>query len=237
MISWIAQAISSAVAVMSNAIVARSLGEVQAPPNLIDLRKQSGKTQGKRKIVYGSRKWSKVTGVTLHQTACYLGERPERWLNVGCHIGITRTGKILWLHDFTDLVVHGHGWNAQCVGIEIDGLYAGIQGNPRTVWDDPSTPHREQGMDIRPEQMEAVKAAIRWIGQVIASHKGKLRALVAHRQSTDDRTSDPGSGIWQAVALPLMKELGLSDGGPGFVLGNGEPIPEAWDPERTGIRY
>lgn len=231
----IAQAVSSAVAAASNAAVFAS-GD-QLPPNLIDLRKESGTKQGKKTIVYGRRKWSKVTGITLHQTACVLGERPERWLNVGCHVGITRSGKVLWLHDFDQLVVHGHGWNAQCVGIEIDGLYAGIQGDQRTVWDDPSTARHEQGMSIEPVQMEAVKDAIRWIVARVKARKGWVRALVAHRQSTDDRTTDPGSGIWQAVALPMMEELDLDDGGPGFTLGRGEPIPEAWDPSRTGIRY
>lgn len=236
MLAWVAQAISSALASVANA-TKRASGVVRIPDNLIDLRKQSGKTNGKKRIVFGTRTWKKTTGVTLHQTACKLGERPERWLNVGCHVGVTRSGKVLWLHDFTDLVVHGHGWNNQCVGIEIDGLYAGVEGDPRTVWDDKSTPEREQGMDIRPVQMEAVRQAIRWIYDVVQAHGGQLHALVAHRQSTDDRTSDPGSGIWQAVAIPMHLELGLTDGPPGFTIGKGEPIPEAWDPSRKGIRY
>lgn len=233
MLAWISQALASSVARLANA-TAPKLGPVAIPAQVVDMRAQAAKESNKS---YGRRKWSRVTGVCLHQTACVLGERNERWLNVGCHVGITRSGKILWLHDFDKLVIHGHGWNAQTVGFEIDGLYAGIQGDPRTVWDDRSTPQHEQGMSIRPEQMDAARVAVRWVYDTIASRWGKMRALVAHRQSTDDRRTDPGSAIWQAVALPLHKELGLSDGGPGFVLGKGQPIPEAWDPSRIGIKY
>ncbi len=229
-LAMITNAMSSVFAAVANAT--NKSTDVVIPDNVIDLRKQSG-----HKNVYGKRLWKKTTGVTLHQTACVLGERPERWLNVGCHIGVTRSGKILWLHDFTDLVTHGHGWNKQCVGFEIDGLYAGIQDKPNTVWDNPDTPHHEKGMDIREEQMYAVRAAIRWVHATIAAHGGNMTALVAHRQSTDDRRTDPGSGIWQAVAIPLHEELNLSDGGPGFTIGKGQPIPEAWNPTRKGFKY
>lgn len=211
--------------------------EPEWPLGLVDLRAKASKEH-----VYGLRTWKKVTGITLHQTACLLGERLgddepwRRWYGVGCHIGITRSGSILWLHDFDRLVVHGNGWNAHTVGIEIDGLYAGIQGDPRTVWDDPSTPRRETGMDLPIVQAAAARDAIRWIVGRVAWRKGKVRALVAHRQSSKNRRNDPGSAIWQSVALPLHAELGLSDGGDGFAIGTGYPVPREWDPNRTA-RY
>lgn len=202
------------------------------PPGLVDLRVRASKDK-----VYGRRTWENTTGITLHQTACVLGEREERWLNVGCHVGITRAGKILWLHDFDDLVVHGNGFNSQCVGFEIDGLYAGVDGDPKTVWDNPETAAHEQGMTPTPVQLEAVKHACRWVAHEVAHKGGKLKALVAHRQASDTRRNDPGSAIWKAVALPMMDELALSDGGVGFKIGDGYAIPEAWDPSRIGIRY
>lgn len=183
-----------------------------------------------------SRPWRKVTGITLHQTACVLGERPARWDTVGAHIGVTRAGQVIWLHDFDRVVVHGHGFNAQCVGIEIDGLYCGVEGRPETVWDDPSTRMREQGMALTAEAADAAKQVIRWIVDEVDGKGGDVKALVAHRQSAEDRRNDPGSEIWQRVALPMHAELGLSDGGDGFQLGGGRPIPREWDPKRTG-RY
>lgn len=202
--------------------------------NLIDRRKFAAQQHGpKGKWKVGRRALAKTTGICLHQTACLLGERPERWDTVGCHVGITRSGKVIWLHDFDRVVAHGNGWNAQTVGIEIDGLYAGIEGDAKTVWDDPSTPQRELGMVLTVETEIAVKDAIRWIcGKAPA-----VKALVAHRQSSESRRNDPGSAIWQRIALPMMKECDLSDGGPGFKIGDGRPIPEAWDPSRRLVRY
>ncbi len=182
------------------------------------------------------RAWSIVTGITLHQTACLLGERPTRWLGVGCHVGITRGGQRLWLHDFNERVVHGNGWNTQCVGIEMDGLYEGVAGDPSTLWDDPSTKYREVANTVTPEQIACAIGAVRWICARVAENGGHVRALVAHRQSSMDRRDDPGSAHWKAIALPLMEELKLTDGGVGFHLG-GYAIPESWDPRCVGIKY
>lgn len=206
----------------------------QRPSLLIDRRDFAAQAHGPRGAWKVTRRpWSEVTGICLHQTACLLGEREGRWDSVGCHVGITRGGRVIWLHDFDRIVAHGNGWNAQTVGIEIDGLYAGVEGDPRTVWDDPSTPNRETGMALTPETAEAAKQTIRWIAQRVLAHAGRVRALVAHRQSSKSRRNDPGSAIWQAVALPMHAELGLSDGGAGFKLGDGRPVPREWDPSRT----
>lgn len=183
------------------------------------------------------RPWSKITGICLHQTACLLGERPERWDTVGAHLGVMRSGRVVWLHDFERVIWHGNNWNAGTVGIEIDGLYEGVLGDPRTVWDDPTTTIHEKGMRATPEAIEATKQTIRWICSVVAKNAGDVRALVAHRQASEDRRNDPGSELWQAIALPLHAELGLHDGGLGFKLGTGSPIPEVWDPRCNGIKY
>ncbi len=189
------------------------------------------------KYVYGPRPWTKVTGVCLHQTACNMGERLERYDGIGAHFVVTRAGKVLWMHDPDLLVIHGNGWNNQCVGIEIDGLYAGIEGNPSTVWNDPSTPFREVGQELPEAAAESARQLVRWIVEEVALHGGKCDKLVAHRQSSEDRRDDPGSAIWKAVALPLHAELGMDDGGVGFKIGDGYAIPESWDPRCAGIRY
>lgn len=190
-----------------------------------------------QKYVYGRRDWSKVTGICLHQTACVLGERPARWDTVGAHCGVTRSGQVIWLHDYDKLVVHGNGWNTQTVGIEIDGLYAGVEGDLSTIWNDPSTPQREVGQVLTSESVEATCQLIRQICEEVRRHGGQIKALVAHRQASINRRSDPGEAIWKRIALPMSAELGLHDGGPNFKLGNGYPIPEKWDPSRKGIKY
>jgi N-acetyl-anhydromuramyl-L-alanine amidase AmpD len=194
------------------------------PDPMSDIRKIASRAND-----HGPRPWSRVTGICLHQTACLLGERPARWSTVGAHVGVTRSGRVMWIQNFDRVVWHGNGWNRGTVGIEIDGLYAGVEGDPATVWDDPSTPQHEQAMTLTPEAVQATQQAIRWICSVVAKHRGKVTALVAHRQSSGSRRNDPGSAIWHAVALPMHAELGLGDGGPGFKLGTGRPVPEAWD--------
>src|SRR5262245_9779977 len=137
---------------------------LSTPPKLVDRREFAAQAHGpEREWKVRGRKWSEVTGICLHQTACMLGERPARYDGVGAHIAITRTGQVIWLHSFDRRVVHGNGWNDRTVGIEIDGLYAGVEGDPQTVWDDPSTPSREKGMELTLDTVAAARQTIRWI--------------------------------------------------------------------------
>jgi hypothetical protein len=175
-----------------------------------------------------------VTGCVLHQTACLLGERPERYDTVGAHFAVTRAGKVIWLHDFNRKVAAANGWNNGTFSVEIDGIYAGVEGDPSTVWDDPTTAIHERAMVLTPETVTAAKALIRWSKSILGA---RMNVLVAHRQSSGSRRDDPGSAIWQQIALPMHAELQLSDGGIGFKLDDGMPIPESWDPRCHGYRY
>lgn len=187
------------------------------------------------------RPWLEVTGVTLHQTACNMGERIERYDTIGAHFAVLRSGRVLRMCDEDRIVYHAQGWNNRCVGIEVDGLYAGREDDPRTVhdealastWDDPSTPTREKPMQVTDAAMRSTRMLVRWIAWRVAQHNGTLRVLCAHRQSSESRPNDPGEAIWRAVALPLHLELGLSDGGPGFKIGDGRAIPREWDGTRS----
>jgi hypothetical protein len=190
------------------------------------------------------RSWTQTTGITLHQTACNMGERVARYDTIGAHFAVLRSGRVLRMADLNTVVYHGNGWNTRCVGIEVDGLYSGLEDDPdtaqdealRTTWDDPSTPTREQPMVVTEAAMRSTRQLIRWIRHEIARNGGKLTVLNAHRQSSKDRRNDPGETIWKAVALPLHAELGLTDGGPGFEIG-GYPVCVEWDPSRVGYKY
>jgi hypothetical protein len=185
---------------------------------------------------YGKRPWSKVTGVTLHQTACLLGENPTRWKDIGCHWGVTRSGKAIYLSDPTWLVAHGNGLNGSDIGIEIDGYYAGIEGDPSTLWRPEYDPKRKPLMATS-ESIDSVKQIVRYTTALVASNGGKLRYIHAHRQASVDRRSDPGSHLWRHVGMALMAELDLADGGKGWTVGSGLPIPEAWDARYKGVLY
>lgn len=204
------------------------------PTNLVDLRKTSA--QSHHGYATRSRPWSTIVGITLHQTACVLGERASRWKTVGAHYGVTRAGQVIWLHDENRIVVHGNAFNGKYVGIEVDGLYCGVEGRPDTVWNDPTTKIREQGQTLTMEAQHASWELIRFICSNVAKNGGEVTRLVAHRQSSMTRQNDPGEAPWKGIALPMIAELGLNDGGDGYVAG-GRPIPVEWDPSRTRHRY
>jgi hypothetical protein len=200
-------------------------------PALLDLR-----TAHNGDLQKAIRPWRQVTGITLHQTAVVLGETPRRWFSVPIHIGITRMGQILILNALDTVTWHANGLNANDVGIEIDGYYEGVEGNLRTFWRPPTEPDRVP-MIPAPVQIEAARTAARWICDEVKRHGGEITYIHAHRQSSGQRESDPGSHIWGGVGLWAQRELGLSDGGREFKTGTGTRIPQEWDPSRTGIKY
>lgn len=207
------------------------LGPRLASGRFHDLRRDAGQDR-----IGGRRSWKQINGVTLHQTACVLGEKPQRWRNVAAHLGVTRAGQVIWMHDFEKIVWHGNGLNGATIGIELDGTYAGVEGDDRTFWRPLTEPGREPQTPTN-ALVEAAKATVRWICREVERHGGRVEKLCAHRQASRERQSDPGSALWREVALPLHAELKLDDGGPGYVLGKGRPIPEKWDPTRVGVKY
>ena len=196
---------------------------------------------GKKLVPYTPKKRTKITGICLHQTACDMGERPARYDTISVHFVVLRSGLIVWTCDEDYVLFGGNGWNDLCVQIEVNGLYSGLEDDPttapneaeRTTWNDPSTPWREVAQEVTLPAMASLRMLVRYLKIKIPT----IKVLVAHRQSSKDRPNDPGERIWRGEAVPLMKELGLTDGGRGFAIQTGKPIPEAWDPEKKGIKY
>jgi len=182
------------------------------------------------------RGWGHIDGIVLHQTACNLGEKPTRWATVGAHFGVTRAGQVVWMHDFERVVWHANLFNKWTVGIEMDGTYEGIEGRSNTFWHPPDEPHREPQIPTD-ALVSAAQATVHWICAEVARHGGKITKLLAHRQASNQRQSDPGSALWKRVAMPLHAELGLTDGGRDYTVGTGARIPEDWNSDYAGNRY
>lgn len=197
---------------------------------LYDITEQHGGKKRKRK-----RSWKDVKGITLHQTATNFGGNVMRYKNISAHVGVTPDGKGVLMNPIEWVVYHGNAFNSKDVGIEIDGHFAGIEGNLKTYWRPKSQPDR-QPMSVSEAQVNATLAIINWIIKTVADHGGKIEYIHAHRQSSKSRTSDPGSKVWQTIALEAKKRWGLVDGGPKFKLG-GHPIPREWDPSYTASYY
>lgn len=184
------------------------------------------------------RSWAHTTAIVLHQTACDMGESLERYDTIGSQWSITRTGRARWHCDNNRIVYAANGFNNRSVSIEINGLYAGDEARRlETTWDNPATKKREMPQDVTEASMAMARMVCRFICYDVHQHGGQVKFILAHRQASATRENDPGSALWQGVALPLIAELGLSDGGPGFKIDGGKPIPEAWNPAYKGTRY
>ena len=227
---------------------------VPVPPAcVLDYRdRHKGSKRGAR------RPWSQITGITLHQTAClYLRDeetRPakidrarERVAKIGVHLVALRDGSVVWSNPLDVCMPQAQRYfNRTDIGIEIDGHYSGIEGDPRTFWKPLLRPFRKP-LGLSAAQVSGVLAACDWLVAEVAAHGGRIRYVHAHRQTSKSRTSDPGELLWKAVALPLRERHGLSDGGDGWYVpaklqrmgdcwadkGPGRPIPREWDPRRT----
>lgn len=231
---------------------AAAFDPVKFQASMIDLRKQhlpflkykeNGQTITKN-YSPPARPWSEFTGVTYHQTACDMGEREARYYTIGAHFAVLRNGKVLWMCDPNRIVYHGNGWNARCVGIEVNGLYSGLEDDPTTAknesmlttWDDPDTKIRETPMVVTAESLVALRNLTRWLKWYGKQNGADVKFLVSHRQSSMDRRNDPGETLWQEGAVPLHDELGMSDGGVGFKIG-GYAVPAQWDERCAGYMY
>ena len=216
-------------------------GERLTPLRLHDIRQRAAKRrkvdQDVRKKLgpYNQRSWEQTRGIVLHQTAVEMSPTERRWESLGAHIGITRLADIMWVHDLDRVVWHANGFNNQCVGIEVDGRYEGILGDRRTLWEvgEPS--------ELTDAMVESARESIRWVCDVVERNGGKVEVILPHRASSATRPADPGEDIWKRVAIPMAEELLLDaetwDGGPGFCVGGGSPIPVQWDYRREGFDY
>ncbi|MCH8084646.1 MAG: N-acetylmuramoyl-L-alanine amidase [Myxococcales bacterium] len=191
-----------------------------------------------------------VDTLVVHQTAAEFGvsrravqladgdvelARARRALDVACHVMAFRAGYFVAAHDLDVYVNHGNRFNATSFGLEIDGRYPGLRDDPdtiaredlRTTWGGPPT-------ELTDETVRAACAAIGWLYTEAERNGGGLRKIVSHRQSNDDRRSDPGQEIWERVVLDFaVDEVGLE-----AVLDSkwrqGRPVPTQWDPDGIG---
>lgn len=201
----------------------------------------------------------RISGIVVHQTAARYGVTDRqlrvsggnrqlalgrRALNVACHAMAFRDGFFVVTHELAAHVNHGNGFNAYCLGLEIDGRYPGLRDDPAT------TPTREDLITTWGGEPDAItdtivataREALRWL--VVAGRAAGMPIghVFAHRQSSGKRRSDPGEELWQRVVMEYaVPVLGL-EAHPEMALGSksagpGRPIPVEWDPVGGVGRY
>lgn len=196
-------------------------GWLSGASRIIDLTAQADKRLRK-----GVRQTADVYGLVLHQMACCFAPKDplRRFLTLNAHFAILADGRILQLHPVPALLWASNGFNRGSVAVEFAGNFPSTRGQ----WWQGDKFGRNQ---VTAAQIEAGRYLVRYLRQTM-----NLRVVLAHRQSSGSRTNDPGPDIWSQVGQWAVDTLGLRDGGPGFKVGTGNPIPQEWrDWGKSGV--
>jgi hypothetical protein len=120
------------------------------------------------------------------------------------------------------MIWHAKGLSDTTIGIEIEGNYPGIKGDMSTLWKGGGGPHT-----LNPNMMLAIEEVFIFLLIEFTRNGKTLDHIYAHRQSTNSRIADPGQEIWEAVAIPWEKRLGINLNND-LVFGTGRAIPKQW---------
>ena len=180
---------------------------------IVDLTAQSDKSVRK-----GPRDMKKVKALVLHQMACCFQRKDplKGYLRLKAHFAILPDGRILQIHPVNELLWASNGFNSGSVAVEFAGNFPSTRG---TWWQGEKYGRNR----VTPAQIEAGRRLIRNLIGTIG-----LTTVLAHRQSSATRENDPGPDIWSQVGQWAVDQLGMKDGGPGFKVGGGNPIPDLW---------
>lgn len=194
-------------------IAGRLADAVGGSAGIIDLTDKADKS-----VRHGMRPAAQVKALVLHQMACCRSRRNALtdYLKIGSHFAIMADGRILQLHPEAAMVWASNGFNHGSVAVEFAGNFPNTKGK----WWQGDKYGRDQ---VTPAQLEAGRRLVRHLVAKIG-----LRTVLAHRQSSASRENDPGPDIWYHVGQWAVDTLKLSDGGPGFKVGDGNAIPELW---------
>ncbi len=167
--------------------------------------------RGSRGAPVGLRQWSKIVGITLHQTATKDFAFDHAGITaVPAHAIVHRDGRITLLHSPLAYMQHAHALNGGTIGIEVACRAAGVEGDEETFWrsererkgytDDkgryhPPKSYEQLVAEATDAQIDSTRLLCRYYIQLVracAPTAPGIRGIWAHKQGRDDRTSDPG---------------------------------------------
>ena len=187
---------------------------VESPPGAPRIQDRTALTPRDKR--HGNRDMKKVYALVLHQMAFSRGSNNTRYDNVTSHFAILPDGQILQLHPLSALLWASNGFNNGSVAVEFAGNFPNTKGK---CWSAAKFGcHR-----VTPQQIEAGRYLVDHLIRVMG-----LTHILAHRQSSGMRENDPGPDLWAGVGQWAIENRGLKDGGPGFKIDTGNPIPDAW---------
>ena len=211
--------------------VTDSILGLEGEPGDFDYPQGYVRVQGDPNDSHGTRSWSQITTIMLHQTGVWMTDTPDRFDTVNAHVGILKDHEtpIVQIHDLRAYCYHGNEANSFSIGIEINGSFPGL------ITKYNSGSHSSDGPSA--SQVRDTRRALQWIMDEVAANGGEIKHIIPHRVSNDTKASDPGEVTWRAIGLWAQTNLGLTDMGPGYCVGDGTPICKEWDPRPAYKRY
>jgi hypothetical protein len=159
----------------------------------------------------------------------------ERAKGVACHVMAFKDGFMAWPNPLDWYVYHGNGFNKNSLGIEIEGRYPGLMDDPSTtIREDWETTWGGKPDEVTDECVWAARAGVRLLVEEGRKLGMPIQFVVAHRQSSANRRSDPGEELWRRVVLEYAVPVLNLETSTDLVLGSGRPIPKEWDLEGVG---
>lgn len=181
---------------------------------------------------------SSINGIVLHRTSCVIGDRVLQHAKTNAHCAVTMGGNIYLIHDWTLGIFHGHSLSERTIGIEFDGNPEGFPGGG--YWIDPDYKKNGKPLDkykgqigphpITEQQVKASWVLLDIILKEVKAGGGNIVNILAHRQSTSERASDPGWDCWKKIAIPWQEKIRAADT-IGVKIKTGQPIPKEWNPD------
>jgi hypothetical protein len=193
------------------------------PENFLDRRENAARHPiGKLRPVplKTPRKLDAVDAVVLHSMGFEWSQYGIGiYDKVDAHFVVLRSGKAVHLHDISVYLNASAGFNRRGIAIEFEG-------NPIS---DRGVAFEEAKFGRHAPTLSQIFAGRGLVQTLKEQHK--ISFVFAHRQSEGKggvRGNCPGPEIWYNVGEWAKSQLGLSDGGPGFAIQGGTPIPQTW---------
>ena len=212
--------------------------------------KDFGTPIGKVLIRRAKRELRMVDAVVLHQTGFNRGNSSDDYLKTNAHFVVLPDGKLLQLHPVDVELWASNAFNDVGIAIEFVGNFPNSQGS---YWIDPEEKIQTRST-VTPRQITGGRELVTQLKKTYAldfvfahrqgyvsnarmagldRYRSELRQGSVASKQTNQRSNCPGPDIWFNVGEWAISNLGLSDGGKGYVLADGDPIPSPWRVARS----
>ncbi|MBK7699838.1 MAG: N-acetylmuramoyl-L-alanine amidase [Saprospiraceae bacterium] len=144
---------------------------------------------------------------------------PLKFLKIGAHFCILKDGRIIQLHPISRMIWHAQCLSHKSIGVEFEGNFPNIDGK---WWKPKEAKYFQEDIPTN-EQYESGKFLTQYLKYILG-----ITNINAHRQSSKNRTNDPGPHIWKNIGEWAIHYLSLSDGGNVGKCGDGSTIDPRW---------